>query len=87
MASKATQSIDVSERNGIEEFQRCWREYWGSLTPLERDCMFKIHMQEAVGEPIDPVAYKIVHDKLDRHNEQWRERNAAKGEPRYWYGL
>jgi hypothetical protein len=49
--------------------------------------MFKIHMQEAVGEPIDPVAYKIVHDKLDRHNEQWRERNAAKGEPRYWYGL
>jgi len=79
--------MDAAERHRLAEFSRCHREFFQSMTPLDRDCLFKIHMQEALGEPIDPAAYKLVHDKLDAHNERWRERNASKRGPRHWYVL
>jgi hypothetical protein len=58
-------------RIGVNEMLR-------TLTPYERDCMFKIHMQEAVREPIDVVAKQIVEDAVERFNIQWRRHMEAR---------
>ena len=79
--------VNCEEQHRIAEFLRCQREFWGSLTPLEKDYLFKINMQEAVGETIDPVAQKIIQNKRDRNDARWRKRNAAKHGPRHWYVL
>lgn len=78
-------SWNIDDQHRMAEFLRCQREFWGSFTPLERDCLFKINMQETLGEAIDPIAQKTIQDKRDRHTERWRKRNAAKRGPRNWY--
>ena len=58
-----------------------------SLTPYERDCMFKIHMQEAVREPIDVTAKQVVEDAVERFNSMWRreiETKIMNGTLRAW---
>jgi hypothetical protein len=44
------------------------------LTPLERDCKFKIHCQELHGEPIDPAAKRDVDEAEKRFAKEWQER-------------
>ncbi|MBI1825163.1 MAG: hypothetical protein HY287_12225 [Planctomycetes bacterium] len=48
-----------------------------SLTPHQRDCMFKVHMQQACREPVDTAAERIVQDAVDAFNKQWKTRTEA----------
>lgn len=43
-----------------------------SLTPYERDCMFKVHYQVADREPVDPLAKRVIDEAVDRFNAKWK---------------
>ena len=79
--------LQTTTRQRVEILRLGMNEMLRSLTPYERDCMFKIHMQEAVREPIDLVAKLVVDDAVERFNSKWRREIEARilnGNLRAW---
>lgn len=79
--------LQTTTRQRGEVLRLGMNEMLRSLTPYERDCMFKIHMQEAVREPIDLVAKLVVDDAVEQFNSKWRceiEARILNGTLRAW---
>jgi len=48
-----------------------------SLTPYQRDCLYKVHIQQACREPVDPVAERVIKDAKDAFDKEWKARVEA----------
>jgi len=70
--------LQTTTRQRIEIIRLGMYEMLRILTPYERDGMFKIHMQEEVREPIDPVAKLVVDDAVERFKCKWRREIEAR---------
>lgn len=70
--------LQTTTQQRIEILRLGMNEMLRSLTPYERDSMFKIHMQEAVREPIDLVAKLVVDDAVEKFNSKWRREIEAR---------
>ncbi len=53
-------------------------ELFGNMTPYEKECLFKIHMQEACREPIDQGAKRVMDALLERHQKKWKTETEAR---------
>jgi hypothetical protein len=70
--------LQTTTRQRCEILRHGMNEMLRSLTPYERDSTFKIHMQEAVREPIDLVAKLVVDDAIEQFNCKWRRQIEAR---------
>ena len=68
----------TTTRQRVEILRLGMNEMLRGLTPYERDSMFKIHMQEAVREPIDLVAKLVVDNAIEQFNSKWRREVEAR---------
>ena len=57
---------------------RSFDELLRSLTPYERDCMWKVNLSQCYGEPIDPHAKEVFDDAVKRFDAVWRRTALAR---------
>jgi len=64
---------ELSQKRKIAEWLRKQDEMLRSLTPSERDCMWKVNLQEMHREPIDLAAKRVFDEAVARFNQAWQE--------------
>ena len=61
---------ELSRQTRLAIWRRKNQEMRDGLTPYERDCMCKVHYQQADGEPVNEHARHIIEEAVNRFNRR-----------------